>query len=178
MKPVYQIPLDGQCVRACLASIFEIPIDVIPSFQCEGHTYSAEKGQFICTIPEHKSKHSPDRYDCDDASEQDRRIQEWANQFGLKFVGMYMDSYGPECGPRRHGDYHLLPPGYCIASGPSPRGPFHHAVVWDTRLRDFEHPYGRMVHDPNPDPEGNRPGIKYVERFEWFEVEDPSKLHQ
>lgn len=32
MKPVYQKPLDGQCLRACIASLFEVPLESLPLF--------------------------------------------------------------------------------------------------------------------------------------------------
>jgi hypothetical protein len=181
MKPVFQEPMDGQCVRACIASIFDLPMEAGPRVQCDGHTWDSEKNRFVCTVPEHRATYGSDenpRFTCDGADSQDKWIQEWASQFGLRYVSMYMDYYSREAGPRRSGDYHLLPPGYCVASGRSPRFNGNHAVVWDTRLSDFEHPYGRMVHDPAPVPEGTRPGIGYVEHFSWFEVEDPSLLHK
>jgi hypothetical protein len=184
MKPVYQVPMDGQCMRASICSIFELPIEAGPKVTCEGQGYDPEQKIFVCKIPEHKYLSYTDgkgvehfRYHCDSGNEQDKWINEWAQQFGLVWVGVYMEHGNREVGIRPSTRYKCLPAGLCVATGPSPRGDFHHGVVWDTRPIDFEHPYGRMVHDPNPDPEGKRPGIEHVNQFHWFDVEDPSKLH-
>lgn len=177
MKPVFQKPMDGQCMRASICSIFEIPMEAGPRVSCDGHYWNEERKAFLCSIPEHVASYgTPERprFTCDGSNVQNDWIQEWASRFGLRFVSMWMDSWGREVGPRSTGNYKLLPPGFCIATGASPRFAGNHAVVWDTRLRDFEHPYGRMVHDPAP-VEG-RPGIASVEEFHWFEVEDPSLL--
>lgn len=187
MIPVFQKPMDGQCMRACICSIFEIPMEKGPRVQCDGHVYDEETKAFICTIPEHRNeskwtdgKGNPRvsvSYECASSTKQDEWIQEWASQYGLRFVQMYVDGgQNREVGPRRHGNYGVVPAGLCIASGPSPRFEGFHAVVWDTRKTTFEMPMGQMVHDPAPVPEGTRPGIKYVNQFKWFEIEDPSLL--
>lgn len=181
MKPVFQEPMDGQCVRACVASVLGLRFDQVPSFQCEGHTYVPETKEFLCTIPEHlyEVDHGDGvkrkRARCDSQYDQDQRVNAFLEQFGLTMSHFYM-SYGDrEIGARGP---HTLPPGICIANGKSPRGSFNHVVVWDTRLRDFEHPYGRMVHDPFPAPEGERPGIGPVETFYFIEVVDTDNLHR
>lgn len=179
MKPIFQKPMDGQCMRAAIASMFEIPMEAAPKVQCDGHVWDADKKMFVCTIEEHKANYgTPERprFTCDGSDHQDKLIQEWASRYGLRLSTVYVGSWGREAGPRKYGDFAIVPPGICIASGPSPRFEGYHAVVWDTRLRSMEMPMGQMIHDPAPVPEGTRPGIKHVDHFNWFEVEDPSLL--
>lgn len=185
MKPVYQQPMDGQCVRASICTIFDFPIELGPRVQCDGHTWDPEQKQFICTLPEHRrvSRWTDNdgkprenvSYECSSAYQQEEWIREWAAKYGLRYVEVRMNTYGGRVGPS---ESRALPTGLCIASGGSPRFAGKHAVVWDTRLTDFEHPYGRMIHDPAPVPEGTRPGILQVDSLHYFEVEDPSLLHK
>src|SRR5687768_903327 len=133
MKPVFQVPLDGQCMKASICSIFEIPIELGPKVQCEGHVYSPEEKKFVCKIPDHKYKSYTDkdgvdhyRYNCDSAIDQDKWIDEWASQFGLRWVDAWMDYGHREVGLRSGTNYKILPPGLCVATGPSPRGDFNH----------------------------------------------------
>lgn len=182
MKPVFQQPMDGRCMQACVASILGLRMDQVPGFNCEGHTWDTENKQFICTIPEHSRKwkdsdgNERTSYNCENAFDQTNRIKEFLATFGLTYTEMYMEHGHRETGPRPFSGFGRLPTGYCIATGPSPRFDGNHAVVWDTRLIDFEHPYGRMVHDPTPVPEGTRPGIKHVLEFGFLEVVDTDKL--
>ena len=55
-------------------------------------------------------------------------------------------------------------PRIVMAAGPSPRGPWNHAVVWD-RIA------GRMVHDPHPDRTGLSE-IKWIDYLRPVEVSD------
>ena len=184
MKPVFQQPMDGQCVRASICSIFEIPLELGPKVHCETSLWDDAQKKFHCEphkqVSKWKDSEGKDResisYSCEGQHIQDQWVNEWAAQFGLVYVDAYT-GYGPrEAGLRPGTDYKLLPAGLCIASGGSPRFAGNHAVVWDTRLRDFEHPYGRMVHDPAPVPEGTRPGLTNVQQFHWFEIENPALL--
>jgi len=173
-------------MRASICTMFNIPMELGPRVQCDGHTWDAEAKQFICTVPEHKrvsrwtdgqgNAQENVSYECNNAHQQHEWIKEWAAQYGLRFASLRMNTYEGRVGTSDAN--RPLPPGLCIAIGGSPRFNGAHAVVWDTRLRDFEHPYGRMVHDPAPVPEGTRPGLQNVDEFNTFEVEDPSLLHK
>lgn len=181
MKPVFQKPMDGKCVQASVASVLGLRMDQVPSFNCPGHTYDTALEEFVCPIEGHSYDVSysdgtkAKRYRCDSQSDQRDRIRKFVGQFGFTYSEMSMDT-----SPRNVGAYgegkRPLPPGICIANGKSPRFGGTHAVVWDTRLVDFEHPYGRMVHDPYPAAPGERPGIGLVEGFCWLELVDTDLL--
>lgn len=183
MKPVFHKPMDGKCVQASIASILGLRMDQVPSFNCPGHHYDEAAKEFVCDLEGHSyvtewtdgSKHR--NFRCDNALEQRSRVREFVAQFGFAYSEMTMEYGHREVGTAHHGHHRVLPPGICIAVGESPRFGGSHAVVWDTRLVDFEHPYGRMVHDPYPSPAGERPGIGQVKEFCWLELVDTDLLH-
>lgn len=106
---------DGNCLAACLASIFEIDIEDIPDFGYDKHWW--------------------------------KRFRDWMlERFKLNIVNLRVS-------PDLNTDWVLLPEGYYIANGKSPRGLMHSVVCKD---EDF-------AHDPHP--EG---GWVKVESFTFF----------
>lgn len=182
MKPVFNEPMDGKCVQASIASILGLRFDQVPSFNCPGHIYDEAAKEFVCNMEGHS--YEVDRgngmkkrnFRCDNAFEQRNRVREFVAQFGFAYSEMTIEYGHREVGMPPGSHHRVLPPGICIAVGDSPRFDGSHAVVWDTRLIDFEHPYGRMIHDPYPSRAGERPGIGQVKEFCWLELVDTDKL--
>lgn len=110
----------GDCLRAVVASIFELPLDAVPHF-------------------------------CDTGLERPGNKSVWAYALaGWCFTqGVVVD-------PHEVLNEDLLPlsgvPGYCILSGPGPRGWRHSVVGYQ----------GRVVHDPHP----SRDGLVEIDEIE------------
>jgi hypothetical protein len=110
MIPVQQTifgPPHGDCYRACVASILELPIDDVPNFVESGDKWIEATEDFLL-------------------------------KFRLQPITLMVD----HCR-----DAGLIPAGYHIIGGKSPRGDFYHAVV------GFK---GNRVYDPHPDELGLR----------------------
>lgn len=121
MKPVDQRRTDD-CMRAAVASIFELPYEDVPLFGGE----------------------SDDRQK-DNGFAQDRDLRAWlkARGAGLRYVhDPAWQMKTKKCAE--------LPWGLCVGSGKSPRGDWQHAVVCRA-LDNFEvEPCVEIVHDPHP----------------------------
>jgi len=57
MQPIYQTihePLNGNCFQACVASIFELPLDAVPHFMenCAGHKWTQEQWDAVLKFAE------------------------------------------------------------------------------------------------------------------------------
>lgn len=104
MKPVDQATA-SDCLRACIASVFELPLDEVPYF---GH---AEEGTKRAGI------------------EQDSDLREWLAERGLELQHVTNPDAVLEGGAKSAG----MPWGYCVAGGKSPRGDWGHSIVYDWR---------------------------------------------
>ena len=138
MKPVDQ-HTTYDCLRACVASIFET--DDVP---CFGESAIGTETEAV---------------------QQDSDFRKWLAARGVSLH--YVTN--PEIVFAKGGKSAESPWGLCIASGKSPRGDFHHAVVYDYRKRGTQN----IVHDPHP----SRLGLDGIpEHFTCFLLEDPSLL--
>lgn len=141
MNPVYQTIFTGpgqpgfgpgnvgDCLRACLASILEVPLDRVPHFA----DYPAS---YMAAFPDER-----DPLTADHGGLWYRNARRWLRDVPLDLVGYQADALAevgsflaadPCCWPR-----HL------IGTVPSPRGDFDHSVVLDLD--------GTVVWDPHPD---------------------------
>lgn len=139
MKPVDQLILHdgdksiGDCFRACVASILELPCEEVP------HVVAMGK-------------------DSDDSR---RLLNEWLKPLGFHFVELQW----PE-GEDASILAWVVPRGYYVFSGPSPRWPdcWHSCVGLG----------GKIVHDPHPE----RLGLAGKERsYGLFVADDPAREH-
>lgn len=106
---------NGNCLTACLASLFEVPLHEVARIQ-----------------------------DCPPDGSWFRMVHDWVRTRGQTFDHLR----------------HEVPEGYSIASGPSPRGPWDHSVIyWKDQL----------LHDPHP--EGG--GLKSVSYYMVFRPLNP-----
>jgi hypothetical protein len=105
--------IPGDCVRACVATILNEPLDAVLHYAQYGARW------FDVMRLDARTEHELDwaYYELDDLLELPPENQ---------------------------------PVGWCILTGPSPRGPFNHAVVGTGS--------GRIVHDPHP----SRAGLEQV----------------
>lgn len=110
----------GDCLRATVASIFELPIEEVPHF-------------------------------CDTGLERpgNKSVWSWALIGWCFTAGVVIDARQVTDGERIA--YSGIP-GYCILSGPGPRGWRHSVVGYQ----------GRMVHDPHP----SRAGLVSIDEIE------------
>ena len=152
MKQVYQ-QHDSDCMRACVASIFEIPIDRVPFF--------GESA--IRDIKDRNNMTDDERSRA--ALQQADDFAAWCSEFGL-CVEYVSD---PEACKKRGGNPVKLPWGLCIGDGKSPRGNWAHATVWDCSDVATQ----KLVHDPHLSGAG-LDGRPYL--FTCFQLTDPSKL--
>lgn len=119
MKPVHQTTFypQGNCYAACVASILELQLSEVPDF-----FNSAAKGE--------------DRFDAGYVG-----LAQWLAGRGLGVIRALPMFDGVWLAPM-----HLPVQWHCIASGPSPRFPCSHAIVWG-----FSGDGGGPVHDPHPE---------------------------
>lgn len=161
MKPVYQEALDGQCHRACIASLFEVPIDSLPSMG--GFPPADYPNDWV--NPESGMTLSHEQY---------VHTRSWLAERGLIHICVpYRDRpiYN-ERGVLTHREGERMW-GLCIASGPSPRGPWSHACVYDLDQWDEErNRRGVLVHDPHP----GGTGLETIDSVTVFAVTDPAKM--
>lgn len=106
----------GNCYAACIASILELPLEDVPDF------FNVKEGE--------------DRFDAGYAG-----WARWLGERGYGIIRVLPMFDGVWLAPM-----HLKEPWYCIASGPSPRFPCAHAIVWG-----FSDDHGGPVHDPHPE---------------------------
>lgn len=135
-------------MRATFASIFELPLDKVPTFGMRG--WDPETQRFL--PPEGENAWV--------------QIYKWLDGFG---IGTETLANSPECT--------RAPYGICCASGPSPRAiPEHyftHMVVYDADFWDEStQQFGKIIHDPTP----NGGGLAKIDHFTCFYIKDPSKL--
>jgi hypothetical protein len=157
VKPVFQETGDNQCLRCCIATIFEMPLDEVPFFGgALAFDQEAREGAAYGLL-------------------QRRELTAWLRKLGLAHTDITAKEDGT---PARE-----WPWGICIANGPTERGTYH-AVVWDAEghhtdtgwprwvpeRREFS--FGRMVHDPHP----SGAGLLRVESWTCFVVRDPAAL--
>lgn len=142
-----QEPEIYDCLRTCVASIFDLDRLTVPNFG-----YGAiEKG------------HGPssDEYTLLQTNEREK----WFLDRGMGPLLIIVNDDGL---PRP-----VSPWGICIAIGPGGRG-YGHAVIWDADWwsRDQSSTYGKLIHDPHP--EGN--GLEKVEGWVCFALIDPGAM--
>ena len=101
MKPVDQLT-DSDCLRASIASIFEMKLEEVPYFG-----YSA---------------HGTERA----ALQQDTDVRNWLEGIGLEASHIQNPDAVFEAG----GKSARMPWGYCVGNGKSPRGDWHHSTVY------------------------------------------------
>lgn len=154
MKPVDQTLMlergePGDCYRACIASIFELPIEDVPHFTLEacrlaGADVDARPFDYAALIPLHK-----------EVTEGERRLtDEWLAARGKRLVW-----------PMKREDFPSE--GYCIVSGVSARdGSVQHACVGDLRTLKWDNDRVEIfiAHDPHP----SRAGIREIAAFDLF----------
>jgi hypothetical protein len=155
MKPVMQTEFGqgrGNCLSACLASIMEIPVDVVPNFCYDG----ADDEPFGLLPP---------------GSTWLERLAHWLSNHGWGM--MTVDWNEPPTG-------WILANTYVIASGPNPDGIFHALVghVDGGRL-DHEkkqwHWDVKILHDPNPSQRGITEIRDLIVVFPWHIDEWPRR---
>lgn len=101
---------DRDCMRAAVASAFELPYEEVPDFG--NGDYDDEKSRGW-------------RQECE--------LAEWLALRGLGFLRL-PNPWREGSGARR------MPWGVCLGEGASPRGDFYHAVVFDARGAGGEEP--------------------------------------
>ena len=154
MKPVDQTLLasrgePGDCWRACIASILELPIEDVPHFTLEAARAVADVS------------YPPFNYD---------GLHQFSKEIialELPLVNAFLLPLGKRMRPLTHIDELEGLSGYAIGSGPSTRIPdVHHAVVIDLsrcRVREDGGWNIEIAHDPNPDRDG-------VTEVTWIEL--------
>lgn len=152
MKPVYQAD-DSDCMRACIASIFELPLERVPFF-----------GE--AAIKDIKDRdHMTDEEKSRAALQQADDFSAWLKECGLDVE--YISD--PDWALERGAKVARMPWGLCIGDGKSPRGPWAHATVWDAGDGKDR----KMVHDPHKSGAGLE-GRPYI--FTCFLLVDPAKF--
>jgi len=131
MKPQQQDPAIYDCLRTCVAMIFDMDRLEVPNFG-----YTAIEEGFGPKSSEY-------------GHVQMKAMDAW---FAERHIGLFRIHTDEEGKPRP-----IVPWGICIADGPGPRG-YRHAVVWgagwwSTKEYDWE-TYGKMLHDPHPSGDG------------------------
>jgi len=136
MKPIDQRN-ESDCLRCCIASVFELPYEAVPHF---GPDYDV------------KEVVTPDRASAD----QDAALVKWLAERGLSHLNITNPDIAFENGAKQA----RCPWGFCVAGGFSPRGDWSHAVVYDARD-------GKpiMVHDPHKSRFGLRGRPEYFTCF-------------
>lgn len=131
LTPVHQDPSKSECLRCCIATMFNLSKDQVPLF---GGDVPLEQG-----LGE----------DQEYALRQERDLRHWLRARGLVTQTITLNDMGS---PKP-----VLPQGLCIASGRSPRGDWDHAVLWYAgSWMDPGRPplHGHIVHDPHPSSDG------------------------
>jgi hypothetical protein len=154
MKPIYQLT-NSDCMRACVASIFELPLKRVPFFG-----ESAIKDIKNRNAMTHKERSRAALQQADD-------FAAWLKAHGLDVE--YISD--PDWAIKRGAKAARLPWGLCIGGGRSPRGPWDHATVWDAA--DWTN--RKMVHDPHPSGAGLK-GKPHT--FTCFLLVDPAKFRR
>lgn len=104
MKPVDQVG-SSDCLRACIASIFELEVHQVPEFGASaGGTEEAGLAQ-------------------------DSQLRKWLADRGLSLLHVV----NPRIQFANGAQSAVSPWGICVAGGKSPRGDWDHAVVYDAR---------------------------------------------
>lgn len=119
----------GNCMSAALASILDLPLAEVIDLASD-EVREGPRGFFAS-------------------------IDDWLGDRGLKFVSWWDHPNDDELD--RSAMREALAGRYSIGSGPSPRGPFHHAIICKS---------GRMVWDPHPSDDG-------VTRIEHHQLIEP-----
>jgi len=104
MKPVDQAS-DHDCLRACIASIFELLPGEVPQFGAAA--IGTERASLA----------------------QDEDLRNWLS---LRGIGL-LHVTNPKIVFAQGGKSAQCPWGYCVAGGKSPRGDWDHAIVYDAR---------------------------------------------
>jgi len=107
MKPVDQVA-DSDCLRASIASIFELPIAAVPGFGASA--IGTDRASLV----------------------QDEELRKWLADRGMDLVHVT----NPKAVFARGGTSAQCPWGFCVGGGKSPRGDWDHAVVYDARDGD------------------------------------------
>lgn len=115
----------GDCFRACIATILGLPREDVPHFVKLG---TADDGTDI--------------RDDDGQPRWANLTQAWLAERGLTFYYWDIGEAAPAANRIEQSAYPHI-----ILSGPSPRGPFPHAIVGDNET-------GEPVHDPHPSRDG------------------------
>lgn len=138
------------CLRTCIASIFQVPYEDVPPFTSDWGPDEEMRGG--------KSR----------GWAQECEMNEWLGRRGLGFIRLPNPWLALERGKQGA----MLPWGICIAEGKSPRGQWDHAVVADARgCGGMVH--ALIVHDPHP----SRAGLAGdPESFVCFVVDNPALL--
>jgi hypothetical protein len=146
MKPVTQNKFGhphGNCYAACVASIFEVPIETLPQLPEDDAVviakYQTDANKEHWDIGNYYDAWWWEMWDA------------WFKEQGLSRFRMDYKLFDTR--------YYKQPPGYSILVGESDRG-FKHATV---ALN------GKLVHDPHPD----RTGLTTMEQFEIITLGKP-----
>lgn len=116
----------GDCFRACLATVMGLPRDEVPHFVKLG---TDPFGKDIIDNGVDGTTVGPRWANL---------AQTWLAQRGLTFYYWDTGAAAPAANRIEQSAYPLI-----ILSGPSPRGPFPHAIVGDNET-------GEPIHDPHP----------------------------
>lgn len=135
---------DSDCLRACIASLFELTYDQVPDFPA---TPDALEGMSV-------------------GMAQDVELAEWLAKRGLGFIRLPEPKKAIERGAQSA----RLPWGLCIGVGGSPRGDWLHCVVMDARENERE---PEVIHDPHPSRAGLNP-LRGIEEYIVLVVLDPA----
>lgn len=121
MKPVDQRS-QSDCLRCCVASIFELPYEAVPYFG-----------------PEYEPTEEITKEQA--GVDQDNGLMRWLSEFGLSHIHVP----NPKIVLMGKSGSAWSPWGFCIGEGKSPRGDWDHAVVYHARRGLIE-----LIHDPHP----------------------------
>lgn len=129
MKPVAQTitaPPTGNCLAACVATLFDLPIWLVPNFVSLDRWRYTEEGDRWQRTNEDKE---PLWWD---------RLCAFASEEGWRVIQLTMEDYGRKWGGRfMYGDH-------AIATVNSPRGHGQHCVIAEILT-------GEVVWDPHPE---------------------------
>lgn len=104
MIPVFQKDR-SDCLRACIASIFEISVEKVPPFGVQA--IGTDRANLA----------------------QDEDLRKWLSGAGISLIHVT----NPKIVFAQGGKSAQCPWGYCVAGGKSPRGDWDHAIVYDAR---------------------------------------------
>ena len=128
MRPQLQEPEIFDCLRTCVATIFDQDRLDVPNFG-----YMAVELGFASDSLTY-------------AHRQTNEFEEWCLDHGIYQFKMLVNAEGF---PRPQSPW-----GICVAHGPGPRG-LPHGVVWDAKWwKNQNKDYGEMIHDPHPSGDG------------------------